>query len=284
MYKHPTVSVLMPVYNTQESHLREAIESILKQTHTDFELLILNDCSTDPNVERVVLSYQDKRVKYEKNERNLGISGSRNKLVRMARGKYVAVMDHDDVSLPGRLAAQVAYLEQNPDIGVVGSFAHELLSGKTLTQPVEDEDIKAAMIFRSSIFHPAAMLRRSMFKLAEYEETYTPAEDYALWCRLLPHTRFHNIPEILFAYRNHKNNTSHLQKRRTAEVSERIRGFVKRENPELYAAALERATVTTRVSLFGFLPFLTYTRKGGRCSCKLFNCIPLWTGKTKTIV
>lgn len=284
MYKHPIVSVLMPVYNTKESHLREAIESILKQTHTDFELLILNDCSTDPNVERVVLSYRDKRVKYEKNEQNLGISGSRNKLVRMARGKYVAVMDHDDVSLPGRLAAQVAYLEQNPDIGVVGSFARELISGKTLTLPVEDQDIKLATVFRSSIFHPAAMLRRSVFELAEYEETYTPAEDYALWCRLLPHTQFHNIPEILFAYRNHKNNTSHLQKRRTAEVSERIRGFVKRENPELYAEALERATATTRVSLFGFLPFLTYTRKGGRCSCKLFNFIPLWTGKTKTIV
>ncbi len=284
MYKRPTVSVLMPVYNTKESYLRAAIESILNQTFTDFELRILNDCSTDPNVEKVVLSYQDKRVKYSRNEQNLGISGSRNKLIQAARGKYIAVMDHDDVSLPGRLATQVAYLEQNPDIGVVGSFARELVSGKTLTLPVEDEDIKLAMVFRSSIFHPAAMLRRSMFKLVGYESTYTPAEDYALWCRLLPHTQFYNIPEILFAYRNHKNNTSHRQKRCTADVSEKIRIFVKRENPELYAEAFERATVTTRISLFGFLPFLTITRKSGRSRCKLFNCIPLWSGKTKTIV
>lgn len=284
MQKDPTVSVLMPVYNTQESYLREAIESILNQTFDDFELLILNDCSTDTNVEKVVLSYQDKRIRYQTNDRNLGISGSRNKLAGMARGKYIAVMDHDDVSLPERLAKQVDYLEQHPETGVVGSFARELVSGKRLTLPIEDKDIKLALIFRSSIFHPSAMLRRSLFSLVKYEEAYTPAEDYAMWCRLLPHTCFHNLPEILFAYRNHKNNTSHKQKRLTAEVSQNIRIFVKRENPELYAEALEKATVTTRINLFGFLPLLTHTRHNGRTKCKLFNLLPLWSCKTKTVI
>lgn len=284
MTKNPTVSVLMPVYNTKESYLREAIESILTQTFDDFELLILNDCSTDSNVEKVVLSYHDARIKYHTNEKNLGISGSRNKLVGLAKGKYIAVMDHDDVSQPERIATQVAYLEQNPDIGVVGSFAKDIVSGKKLPLPIEDEEIKMALFFRSSIFHPASMLRKTMFTLAQYEADYTPAEDYALWCRLLPHTKFHNIPEILFSYRNHKNNTSHRQKRLTADVSDKIRFFVRKQNPDLYTEAKQRATSTTRISLFGFIPFLIYTRKNNRSKCKLFNLIPLWSGKTKTVI
>lgn len=284
MIFHPAVSVLMPVYNTKEAHLREAIDSILGQTFKDFELLILNDCSTDPNVEKIVLSYDDKRIVYSKNEQNLGISDSRNRLVSLAKGKYLAVMDHDDISCPERLAKQVEYLKQHPETGVVGSFARELLSGKKLTLPINDEDIKLALVFRSSIFHPASMIRRELFDITGYEKRFTPAEDYALWCRLIRHTCFHNIPEILFIYRNHKDNTSHKQKRLTAEVSQNIRIFTKRENPELYAAALEKATVTTRVNLFGFLPLLSIRKSGGRTKCKLFDLIPLYSSKTKTVV
>ena len=98
----PKVSVLMPVYNTQSEHLHEAIDSILAQTFRDFEFLILNDCSTDPQVEEVVKSYSDPRIVYAVNERNLGISGARNRLLDMAQGEYLVVMDHDDISLPER--------------------------------------------------------------------------------------------------------------------------------------------------------------------------------------
>ena len=110
----PRISVLMPVYNTRPEHLREAINSILAQTFTDFEFLILNDCSTDPAVEEVVKSYDDPRIIYAVNEHNLGISGSRNKLLDMAKGEYLAVMDHDDVSLPERLEKQAAFLDCIP--------------------------------------------------------------------------------------------------------------------------------------------------------------------------
>ena len=96
----PEVSVLMPVYNTRPEHLREAMESILAQTFTDFEFLILNDASSDPRVEEVVQSFSDPRIVYAVNEKNLGISGSRNRLLDMAKGEYLAVMDHDDISLP----------------------------------------------------------------------------------------------------------------------------------------------------------------------------------------
>ena len=104
----PRVSVLLPVYNTRPEHLREAIDSILAQTFADFELLILNDCSTNADVEEVVKSYTDPRIVYAVNERNLGISPSRNRLLDMAQGEYLAVMDHDDISLPERFEKQVA--------------------------------------------------------------------------------------------------------------------------------------------------------------------------------
>ena len=91
------VSVLMPVYKTNEQYLREAIASILNQTFTDFEFLILDDCPNDTR-ERIVKPYEDKRIKYSINEKNLGISASRNKLIEMAQGEYLAIFDHDDIS------------------------------------------------------------------------------------------------------------------------------------------------------------------------------------------
>ncbi len=105
--KTPKVSVLMPLYKTNEAYLREAIDSVLNQTYTDFELILLDDCPTDTR-EHVVCTYNDERIRYLKNERNLGITPSRNKLLDLARGEYIAVMDHDDISHPERFAKQVA--------------------------------------------------------------------------------------------------------------------------------------------------------------------------------
>lgn len=99
----PKISVLMPVYKTPEPFLREAVESILNQTAENFEFLILDDCPEDRAAEAVIASYDDARIKYFRNERNLGITGSRNRLMEMATGDYLAVADHDDVSLPQRL-------------------------------------------------------------------------------------------------------------------------------------------------------------------------------------
>ena len=118
----PEVSVLLPVYNTPEDFLRQAVESILNQTFQDFELLIVNDASTT-DVEKVIRSYSDSRIKYFKNKTNLGISGTRNILLDKAQGKYLAVMDHDDISLPERLAREVDFLDCHPNIGVVSCRA-----------------------------------------------------------------------------------------------------------------------------------------------------------------
>lgn len=108
------VSVLVPLYKTQESHLRAAIDSILNQTFGDFELLLLDDSPAGEDLAGIVHSYQDSRIRYVRNEINLGISASRNKLFDLAQGEYLAIMDHDDISLPQRLEKQVAYLDAPP--------------------------------------------------------------------------------------------------------------------------------------------------------------------------
>ena len=123
----PKISVLMPVYNTDNTILKQTIESILNQTFADFEFLIVNDCSTNENVEKIVLEYQqkDNRIKYFMNEKNLGISGTRNKLIDLSQGEYLAVMDHDDISLPNRFEKQVEFLDKHLDVGVVASWYEE---------------------------------------------------------------------------------------------------------------------------------------------------------------
>ena len=157
----PKVSVLMPVYKTNEKHLRDAIESILNQTFTDFEFLILDDCPDDSR-EEIVKSYKDKRIKYSKNAKNLGITPSRNKLIEMSKGEYLAVMDHDDISLPTRFEKQVKYLDENKDIGVVGSHVKFMVKNKLRKRPVDDADIKLSLMGGCAITHPASMIRKSV--------------------------------------------------------------------------------------------------------------------------
>ena len=162
------VSILMPVYNTRPEHLREAMDSMLAQTFTDFEFLILNDCSTDPQVEEVVKSYHDPRIVYAVNERNLGISGSRNRLLDMAQGEYLAVMDHDDFSFPSRLEKQVAFLDAHPDVGIVGSLVENMTNGTVAPRPADDVGIKKMLMIHCNLSHPSCMIRRSVLPLRSH--------------------------------------------------------------------------------------------------------------------
>lgn len=278
----PTVSVLLPVYNTPEDFLRQAIESILHQTYTDFELLIINDASTT-DVESVIKSYSDKRIKYFKNATNLGISGTRNLLLDKAAGKYFAIMDHDDISLPERLAREVEFLDQNPSVGVVSCRAQIIDSPEILNYPVSDQDIEFKILVDNCIVHPAAMIRRSVLEQynIRYEKEFSPAEDYALWCRLLGKTEFHNLPDILFMYRDHPNNTSHRQAFRMAKATEAIQIFARRDNQALWNLIQKKYHRTTRIRLFNFLPLLTIHYAFNRCTINLFGIIPILSVKDK---
>ena len=276
----PKVSVLMPVYKTSEKYLREAIESILSQTFEDYEFLILDDCPEDDR-EEIIKSYKDKRIKYYKNEKNLGITPSRNKLIDMAKGEYLAVFDHDDVSLPERVQKQVQYLDEHQDVGVVSSNVKSLVRDRVSINPIDDYNIKMALIRTCAICHPASMIRKSVLinNNIRYEERFSPAEDYALWCRLIPYTKFYNIPDVLFHYRDHAENTSHKQKDKMQQSTLSIWSFVKVENPALYEEFLLKAKRTKRTKLFGLIPFLTTITQANRTKTYLFEKILLCTTK-----
>lgn len=277
----PKISVLMPVYKTNAEQLKEAIQSILDQTFTDFEFLILDDCPTNDR-EAIVKSYKDKRIKYSKNEENLGITPSRNKLIDMAKGEYLAVMDHDDISLPERFEKQVAYLDAHSDVGVVGARTQSLIAKRFSKNPTDDDNIKLALMRSCAITHPASMIRKSVLTKnnIRYEERFSPSEDYALWCRLIPHTNFHNLQDLLFYYRDHSENTSHKQSQKMLRAKWAIWSFVKTDNPALYDEFLLRAKHTTRIRLFGFIPFLTTITQDDRTRVYLFEKILLLTKKS----
>ena len=277
----PRISVLMPVYNTRPEHLREAMESILSQTFTDFEFLILNDCSTDPAVEQVVKSYADPRIVYAVNERNLGISGARNRLLDMARGEYLAVMDHDDVSLPERLEKQAAFLDAHPEVGLLGSQYGALGKDKVSHLPLNDVALKKSLMLHcGGICHPACMIRRSVLEEhgIRYEAMFSPSEDHALFCRMIPYATFANLPDVLFQYRAWEGNTSHTQARIMESATQGVLARARRDNPELWAMARTHIVERRRYRLFG-IPVITRVSTWREDRWLLFECLPVWTVK-----
>lgn len=269
----PTVSVLTPIYNTNHAFLRKCIESILNQTFSDFEFIILNDSPENIELEKQVLSYHDRRIRYIKNERNIGISASRNRLIELSRGKYIAVFDHDDISHPTRLAKQVEFLDKNPYIGVVGSWAHWFGEKDFIRKnPEYDTDIKIRLTDVCAIMHTTAMIRKSVLikNDIKYEEQYTPAEDYRLWGRLMECTCFHNLQEVLVEYRWQNTNTSNQNRNRINIVHKSIKMQICNKFP-MYRLEFERSVRRVRFRLFGKIPLLKIKNKWAL----LFDCIPL---------
>ena len=269
----PTVSVLTPVYNTNHEHLRQCIESILNQTYTDFEFIILNDSPENTELEKLILSYKDKRIRYVKNDKNIGISRSRNKLIELARGKYIAIFDHDDISHKTRLEKQVKFLDENPYVGVVGAWAHWFGAQDFIRKnPEYDTDIKIRLTDVCAIMHTTAIIRKSVLieNDVRYEEQYSPAEDYRLWGQLMQYTDFHNIQEVLVEYRCDKNNASHRMQTRQTIVHESIKIQICNKYP-MYRLAFERQLRRIRVRLFGKIPLIKIKNKWAL----LFDCIPL---------
>lgn len=269
------VSVLMPVYRTERRYLREAIRSILDQTFADFELLVLDDCPDDSR-EDVVREFDDPRIVYRKNDVNLGISPSRNRLLDMARGEYVAVFDHDDVSRVDRLEKQVAWLDGHPDCGVVSSWTREIPANRIRRNPEDDDSIRIGLMGGCVVSHSAAMIRASVLKECgiRYEERYSPAEDYMLWLRLLGKTQLHNIPEPLLAYRLYSGNTAKLQADRMRAATLRAYAFAQVTYPGLWAVHDQIARKVTVIRFLG-LPIFRIETSGNRTKVRLFCAIPL---------
>ncbi len=200
----PKISVLMPLYNPEEEHLREAITSILNQTFTDFELLIVNDGSKN-NAEEVVLSFNDERIRYIKHD-NMGLAATLNKGVDLASTNIIARMDQDDIAHSDRLEKQFKFLEENPEISIVGSWIKHFPKTEIVKVPAFPD----LMDFLNSCVmnHPTVMFRKSDFLKYDlkYNSELKTSEDYDLWTRAVRILSFANIQEVLLDYRIHGGN------------------------------------------------------------------------------
>ncbi|MCK5285790.1 MAG: glycosyltransferase [Candidatus Pacebacteria bacterium] len=223
--KKPKITVLMPVYNG-EKYLEESIKSILNQTFTDFEFLIINDASTDES-KNIINSFNDPRIKLVENEENIGLTKSLNKGLILAQGEYVARMDDDDISLPKRFQIQVNLMNKNPKIGVVGTWAKVIgESNKKYIKTYSNfEKIKALSIFKNILIHPSVMMRKNILDKYDlkYNEELTHSQDYDLWARLMLYSPITNIKKILILYRIHKENESHLYTKIQTQNSNKTR-------------------------------------------------------------
>lgn len=204
--KMAKISVIMPVYNTAEGFLREAIESILSQTFADFEFIIINDGSTT-NAKDIIHSYKDKRINYIENQKNVGLIKTLNKGLSLAKGEFIARMDSDDISLPKRFEKQVEFFDKNPAISVLGTWFKYIPSGRIIKPLTDSKAIKECFLVNSNaIGHPTVMFRKSMVNefSIRYNEDALYVEDYELWLSLIDKVNFANIDEILLEYRIHK--------------------------------------------------------------------------------
>jgi len=212
----PRISIVMPVYNA-EKFLEQAITSILTQTLSNFEFIIIDDASTDSS-SKIILKIReyDPRILILRNEHNMGTSVSLNKGIARARGEYIARMDADDISFPERLEMQTEFLDKHRDIGVLGTAAQiideDKKRGVVYHMPCEHHLIAWEMLFRCPFIHPSIMMRRSLVEQAGgYNEKISAAQDFDLWERLRFSTRFANLEEVYILLRKHRNSISNLQ-------------------------------------------------------------------------
>ena len=237
MSKDVKISVIMSVYNGEE-YIAEAVDSVLNQSFKDFELIVINDCSTDKTAE-ILKQYEalDTRVKVHTNEVNLRLPSSLNKAISLSEGKYIARMDADDICMPDRLEKQFAFMEANPDValsscrfmtlkkGVVSSGG---CGGKT-----DNESLKALLLVTNPILHPGIIAKADVIRELGYDKSFTCTEDMELWSRFV--MAGHKIeiqPEYLMIYRLH-------DKQITETTKERQRGEVKTLQKRYFGKLLE---------------------------------------------
>jgi len=205
MLKKPQITVLMPAYNA-EKYICEAIMSVLRQTYTDFELLIVNDGSTDRTAQ-IIRAFSDERIVFIDKKENEGVAAALNTGLKIARAEYIARFDADDICYPERLEKQLRFLQQNPDYVLVGSDVDYMLdngdhlfSFKCIAHT--HEEIMQKMYFYCPFVHPAVMFRKQpVLDAGGYQQNGHNFEDYLLWTNLASTGRMRNLAEPLVKYR-----------------------------------------------------------------------------------
>lgn len=195
----------MAVYNTIDS-VKDAVDSILSQTHEDWDLLIIDDHSTDGTFDLLLsIAEVEPKITVLRNPKNLGLAASLNRGWRLARGELIARMDADDISHPQRLAKQVDFMEKHPEVDVLGTGA-ELIdeeghSLKLVNMPEKHEDLVKNISKSTPFFHPSVMMRKEFLRITGgYDERLRRKQDYDLWSRSFREFRFHNLKEPLIGY------------------------------------------------------------------------------------
>lgn len=215
----------MPVYNC-EKYLNFSIESVLKQTYEDFEFIIINDCSTDKS-EKVIKNFTDKRIVYIKNDTNLKLNKTLNIGLNIAKGKYIARVDADDVCDVVRIEKQINFLERNKDFGLVSSWFKIIDEQGVLIKNIKlnycPEEIFLNLHFFNCIVHSSVFFRKELINITGiYDENKKYIEDYDLWLRMLKYTKFYIIKSYLIKYRMHSNNISNIFEKEQKENAMKI--------------------------------------------------------------
>lgn len=237
----PRVTVLMPVRNGAD-HLRDAIDSILAQTFSDFELLVIDDGSTDATPE-ILREVRDARVRVVTHPRNLGLVPTLNEGLGIARGQWVARQDHDDLSHPERLSRQCAYLDAHPECVLVGTEAFAMVGDEArayrLLRPPSTESIRWYLCFDNAFIHSSVMFRRDLVlkEFGAYPASLH-SEDYALWSRMARGHTTANIAEPLLTYREHPASVTGSMSPETAAAFDAATEAVRRDNLEAIFGAL----------------------------------------------
>ena len=222
---HPSVTVLMPVFNGA-AHLRAAVDSVLAQTFRDFELLVIDDGSSDDSA-AIIRSYHDARIRLLSNPRNLGLVATLNRGLDEARGQYIARLDCDDEAQPHRLERQLYFMDRHPEVGIAGSWFEKIQGDRRVRGEVapRDADIRFMLLFDNAFLHSSMILRKSLLDThgLRFDPAYLHAEDYEFWVRCARHTDMANLPEVLTRYRDHLDNISNRYHAVQTETADRVR-------------------------------------------------------------
>ena len=208
----PRVSVVIPAYN-RARYLQTAIDSVLAQSFGDFELIVVDDGSTD-ETPAIVRRQTDPRVRLVSQPTRTGIAPARNRGLDSARGEYVAALDSDDYAYPQRLERQVAHLDRHPDLALVGSWSNWMdergrTFGRVKRRPVDPADAAAVLIFNSSLTQSSVMVRTALLREYRYDEAFTLSSDFELWARMVAGgCRIASLPEVLVCQREHETRTT----------------------------------------------------------------------------
>ena len=209
----------MPVYKTNEAYLQEAIKSVLEQTYSEFEFLIINDSpEDDTRLYQIVKSYNDDRIIWIPCKTNSGIANASNIGINLAKGSFIAMMDHDDICITTRFEQQIRFLENNSEFGFVGGQAQAFYPDDTnveLNYPVSStiDELKKSFFNEVPFLNPSIMFRKSMLGESRYNSHYKVCADYDLFAQLVfkKNIMATNLPEVILRYRFHNANTSFNQ-------------------------------------------------------------------------